>query len=76
MCPTVVRTNGRFSTYRVPRFADVPVIDIVTVEPDGAPSVGAGETPLIALAPAIAAAVARATGQRLRSLPLEPALLA
>ena len=68
--------NGQFSAYRVPRFADVPVIDIVTVEPDGAPSVGAGETPLIALAPAIAAAVARATGQRLRSLPLEPALLA
>jgi isoquinoline 1-oxidoreductase len=67
-------TNGRFSTYRVPRFADVPAIDIVTVEPDGASSVGAGETPMIALAPAIAGAVARATGQRLRSLPLEAAL--
>ena len=67
-------TNGRFSAYRVPRFADVPAIDIVTIEPEGAPSAGAGETPLVALAPAIAGAVARATGRRLRSLPLEPAL--
>jgi isoquinoline 1-oxidoreductase len=67
-------TNGRFSAYRVPRFADVPAIDIVTVEPQDAPSVGAGETPMIALAPAIASAVARATGRRVRTLPLEAAL--
>ena len=35
------------------------------------PSVGAGETPLIALAPAIANAVYMACGQRLRSLPMK-----
>jgi isoquinoline 1-oxidoreductase len=66
--------NGGFSAYRVPRFADVPAIDIVTIEPDRAPPAGAGETPMIALAPAIAGAVARATGRRVRSLPLEPTL--
>jgi isoquinoline 1-oxidoreductase len=67
-------TNGALSGYRVPRFRDVPPIDLVIVEPGGAPSVGAGETPLIALAPAIAGAVFRATGRRVRSLPIEAAL--
>ena len=65
-------SNGRLSAYRVPRFADVPSIDIVTVEPPGISSAGAGETPIIALAPAIAAAFVRATGLRVRSLPLAP----
>jgi isoquinoline 1-oxidoreductase len=65
-------SNGRLSAYRVPRFADVPPIDIVTVEPPGIASAGAGEAPIIALAPAIAAAIFRATGRRARSLPLAP----
>ena len=65
-------SNGRLSAYRVPRFADVPPIDIVTVEPPGIASAGAGETPIIALAPAIAAALFRATGRRARGLPLAP----
>jgi isoquinoline 1-oxidoreductase len=34
------------------------------------PSIGAGETPIIAIAPAIANAVFHATGKRLRSMPL------
>jgi isoquinoline 1-oxidoreductase len=67
-------SNGSLTGYRVPRFTDVPPLDVVSVEPKGAPSVGAGETPIIALAPAIAGAVFRATGRRLRSLPLEAAL--
>ncbi|HYB15966.1 MAG TPA: molybdopterin cofactor-binding domain-containing protein [Streptosporangiaceae bacterium] len=59
--------------YRVPRFSDVPDIDVVLVDrPDIAPA-GAGETPLIAVAPAVANAIFAATGRRLRSLPLIPA---
>ena len=60
--------------YRVPRFNDVPPIEIDLLEPKGAPSAGAGETPIIALAPAIAGGVFRATGRRVRSLPIERAL--
>jgi nicotinate dehydrogenase subunit B len=67
-------TNGRLSQYRVPRFVDVPAIEIVSVEPSEAASVGAGETPIIALAPAIAGAIFRANGRRLRSLPLGPVM--
>jgi nicotinate dehydrogenase subunit B len=65
-----VITNGAFSSYRVPRIADVPEVEVILVERPDLPSAGAGETPLIALAPAIASAIFEATGQRLRSLPL------
>jgi len=61
------------AAYRVPRFSDVPDIDIVLVDRPDIPSAGAGETPLIAVAPAIANAIFAATGHRLRSLPLIPA---
>jgi CO/xanthine dehydrogenase Mo-binding subunit/aerobic-type carbon monoxide dehydrogenase small subunit (CoxS/CutS family) len=60
------------AAYRVPRFSDVPAIDVVLVDRPDNPSAGAGETPLIAVAPAIANAIFAATGQRLRSLPLIP----
>jgi nicotinate dehydrogenase subunit B len=36
------------------------------------PSAGAGETPIVGLAPAVANAIFNATGVRLRSLPLAP----
>lgn len=64
--------NPHFSEYRVPRFSDLPEIDVVLVNRKDLPSVGAGECPIIALAPAIAAAIFAATGTRLRSLPLAP----
>jgi isoquinoline 1-oxidoreductase len=56
--------------YRVPRFSDIPEIDVVLIDRPDIPSAGAGETPLIAVAPAIANAVFAATGRRLRALPL------
>ena len=59
--------------YRVPRFTDLPAIDVVLVDRPDIPSAGAGETPLITVAPAIAGAIFAATGRRLRSLPLLPA---
>jgi isoquinoline 1-oxidoreductase subunit beta len=62
--------NPRFSRYRVPRFRDVPRIDVHLVENRDVPPAGGGETPIIAAAPAIANAVFAATGVRLRSMPL------
>lgn len=65
--------NNRFSQYRVPRFSDVPPIKVVLVERNDLPSSGAGETPLLGLAPAIGNGIFDATGVRLRSLPMLPA---
>ncbi len=61
--------NPRFSQYRVPRFKDVPTLDIHMLDRPDLRSVGAGETPIIVVAPAIANAVLQATGHPLRSLP-------
>ena len=63
--------NASFGGYRVPRFADVPRIDIHLLDRPDLPSVGAGETPVIAVAPAIANAVFAATGIRVRSMPIK-----
>jgi isoquinoline 1-oxidoreductase subunit beta len=63
--------NASFSGYRVPRFADVPEIEIHLIDRPDLPSVGAGETPLIAVAPAIANAVFAATGIRCRAMPVK-----
>jgi isoquinoline 1-oxidoreductase beta subunit len=62
--------NPRFSRYRVPRFRDVPRIDIHLVENREIPPAGGGETPIIAVAPAIGNALFAATGVRLRAMPL------
>ncbi|MGA2453153.1 MAG: molybdopterin cofactor-binding domain-containing protein [Solirubrobacteraceae bacterium] len=63
-------TNASLRDYRVPRFSDVPSIELVLVDRPEIPSAGAGETPIIAIAPAIANAVFDACGVRIRSLPL------
>jgi CO/xanthine dehydrogenase Mo-binding subunit len=62
--------NPRFSMYQVPRTRDLVPMDIVLVDRPDLPSVGSGETPIIAVAPAIAAAVFHATGIRIRSMPI------
>jgi isoquinoline 1-oxidoreductase len=62
--------NASFGKYRVPRFDDAPDLDIHLVDRPDLPSAGAGETPIIAIAPAIANAVFRATGQNVRALPI------
>jgi nicotinate dehydrogenase subunit B len=64
--------NPRFSDYQVPRFKDVPAIEVVLVESKDVPSAGAGETPIVGLAPAVGNAILNATGIRLRSLPMAP----
>jgi isoquinoline 1-oxidoreductase len=63
-------SNPRFSQYRVPRFSDMPQIDIVLVDRKDLPSAGAGETPIVGVAPAIANAIFAASGERLRAMPL------
>jgi isoquinoline 1-oxidoreductase len=63
-------TNPRFSSYRVPRFSDVPELITVLLDRKDLPPAGAGEAPIVAVAPAIRNAVAALTGQRLLALPL------
>src|SRR6185437_10768577 len=64
--------NPHFSDYRVPRFRDLLPTEVVLVNRKDVPSAGAGETPNMALAAAVANAIFAATGVRLRSLPLLP----
>jgi nicotinate dehydrogenase subunit B len=64
--------TDRLSKYRVPRFSDMPVIESVLLDRKDLPSAGAGETPIVGVAPAIGNAIFDATGKRLRSLPMVP----
>jgi isoquinoline 1-oxidoreductase len=64
--------NPHFADYRVPRFSDTPQIEVVLLDRKDLPSAGAGETPIIGIAPAIGNAIFDAVGVRLRSLPLAP----
>ena len=68
--------TNRLARYRLPRFADMPVIETVLLDRKDIPSAGAGETPIMGLAPAIGNAIFDATGQRIRSLPMAPGKLA
>ena len=62
--------NAGFAGYHVPRFKDVPKIDVHLINKTDIPSAGGGETPIIAIAPAISNAVFAATGVRIRSMPI------
>ena len=64
--------NPHFAQYRVPRFPDAPPIEIVVLERKDLPPAGAGETPIVGIAPAISNAILAATGVRLRRLPMIP----
>ena len=61
--------NGSMEQYRVPRFKDVPPIETILLDRPDLPSAGAGEAPLIAVAPAIGSAV-RAFGRVDTALPI------
>jgi isoquinoline 1-oxidoreductase len=63
--------NASFRTYRVPRFADVPMMAVHALNRTDVQPAGAGETPIIAIAPAIGNAVFHATGVRLRDMPMK-----
>lgn len=63
--------TAKLANYPVPRFRDVPPIETILLDRPDLPPAGAGETPIIAVAPALANAVKSATGNRVRSLPLK-----
>jgi CO/xanthine dehydrogenase Mo-binding subunit len=65
--------NAKFSQYGVPRFKDVPELETVLVNRPDLASAGAGETPIIGIAPAIANALFNAVQARIRSLPIRNA---
>jgi isoquinoline 1-oxidoreductase len=64
--------NAHFADYRLPRFSDTPLIEVVLVDRKDLPSAGAGETPIVGLAPAVGNAIFNAIGIRLTALPLAP----
>jgi nicotinate dehydrogenase subunit B len=64
--------NASLSQYRVPRLPDLPEVEVVLLDRPDEPSAGGGETPIIAVAPAIANAIFNACGVRLRAMPLAP----
>ncbi len=63
-------TNGTFTQYKMPRFRDVPPITITLLDRKDLPAVGAGETPIVVVAPAVATAVSALTKSQKRKLPL------
>jgi isoquinoline 1-oxidoreductase len=65
-------SNAHFAQYRVPRFRDIPKIEAILIDRKDLPPAGAGETPIVGLAPAIGNAIFDAAGIRLRRLPLAP----
>jgi CO/xanthine dehydrogenase Mo-binding subunit len=62
--------NAHFAEYRVPRFSDMPEIEVVLIDRKDLPSAGAGETGIVGLAPAVSNAIFAATGTRLRGMPM------
>jgi isoquinoline 1-oxidoreductase len=64
--------NANFADYPLPRFRDTPVLETVLLDRKDLESAGAGETPIIGIAPAVGNAIFAATGVRLRSMPMVP----
>lgn len=62
--------NPNFSQYRVPRFSDTPQMEVVMVNRKDLPSAGAGEAPIVGIAPAIRNAIVNAGGVKIYMLPL------
>src|SRR5690606_35532983 len=61
--------NGSLREYRVPRFKDVPPIEVLLLDRPDRPSAGAGETPIVCVASAIGSA-ARKFGDVATALPV------
>jgi CO/xanthine dehydrogenase Mo-binding subunit len=66
-------TSRDWQSYPILTFSEVPEIEIVLLDRPDQPAVGGGEPATITTAPAIANAIAAATGARLRRVPFTPA---
>jgi isoquinoline 1-oxidoreductase len=64
--------NPLFSQYRLPRFKDVPQIEVILVDRKDVPSAGAGEIAIVGIAPAVGNALFAASGVRLCHMPMAP----
>ena len=69
--------NANLVDYRVPRFTDLPEhFDSKLIENEDGPgpygAKGMGESGIVSVAPAVGNALYRATGERIRELPLTP----
>jgi isoquinoline 1-oxidoreductase len=64
--------NPKLSEYRVPRFSDLPALETILLNRRDLDSSGAGETPIMAIAPAIGNAIYDALQIRVRALPMAP----
>ncbi|WP_439483411.1 molybdopterin cofactor-binding domain-containing protein [Cyclobacterium plantarum] len=65
-------SNAFLSSYRVPRFKDVPDMRVKLVNRKDLPSSGAGEAPIVCIAPAIRNAIDDAVGVKINRLPMLP----
>jgi isoquinoline 1-oxidoreductase len=62
--------NTSFKSYEVPRFKDIPPLEVVLIDRPDIPSAGAGEAPIIAVAPAVANAISQVVKKPITRLPL------
>ena len=66
--------QGNFDTYPMLRMSEMPKVEVHIV-PSKEHATGMGEPGLPALAPAVTAAIFKATGKRIRKLPIDPQAL-
>ncbi len=66
--------QGNFDSYPMLRMSEMPKVEVYIV-PSKEHATGMGEPGLPALAPAVTAAIYKATGKRVRKLPIDPELL-
>jgi CO/xanthine dehydrogenase Mo-binding subunit len=69
--------NASFLDYRMPVASDLPMIDTILVEAKPNPrhpygAKGVGEVPIVPPLAAVASAVSRSVGKRMKSLPMSP----
>ncbi|MBK9797867.1 MAG: xanthine dehydrogenase family protein molybdopterin-binding subunit [Holophagaceae bacterium] len=64
--------DENFDTYRIPRFAQVPLIQTILIDNPGLPAQGGGEPAIVVMGALIANAIHDAVGIRLLQLPMTP----